>query len=109
MRMRWIASIAMLIGLAGTAPAQILPDLVLVNAPHLYLGLAARIVFGRQVITKEQGERIQVDPQYVTDCSEPVLFTSRGGTRYERTFLQALIRNGVGPEDLRISQLEQGR
>jgi hypothetical protein len=69
------------------------------RAPHLYIGLTARIMFGRQVITNEQGVRIGVDPEYVNDCSEPVLFTSRGGTHYERTFLEALIRNGAGPED----------
>ena len=34
MPMRWIVSMAILIGLAGAAPAQRLPELVLVNAPQ---------------------------------------------------------------------------
>jgi hypothetical protein len=69
------------------------------RAPHIYLGLAARIMFGRRVVTAEQAAEIGVDPDHAGDCSEPVLLTSRGGTRYERSFLEPLIRNGLGPAD----------
>ena len=69
------------------------------RARHLYVGLAARILFDRPVITKEEAEKIQVNPLYLNDVAEPVLFTSRGGNRYDRTFMEPLVPNGIGPGD----------
>jgi hypothetical protein len=69
------------------------------RARHIYLGLAARIVFDRPVITREEAARIKVNPLYINDSAEPVLLTSRGGTRYDRAFLGPLVPNGLGPED----------
>ena len=69
------------------------------RAPHLYIGIAARFMPGRQVLTDEQARAIQVDPGYFKDCSDNVLLTSRGGNRYDRTFLEAFIRPGIGPEN----------
>jgi hypothetical protein len=69
------------------------------RARHIYLGMAARIVFDRPVITAEEGVRIGVDPGYLNDSAEPVLLTSRGGTRYDRAFLGPLVPNGIGPEN----------
>ncbi len=66
------------------------------RAPHLYIGLMPRIVFNRPVITPAEMVRLGLDPKYGRDSSEPVLITSRGGTRYDRTFLAAWIRNGIG-------------
>jgi hypothetical protein len=68
------------------------------RAPHLYIGLAPRIVFNRTVISSAEASRIGLDPKYSRDSSEPVLITSRGGTRYDRTFMEAWIRNGIGAE-----------
>jgi hypothetical protein len=68
------------------------------RAPHLYIGLMGRIVFNRAVATLADAERIGMDPRYSRDCSEPVLITSRGGTRYDRIFLEAFVRNGIGAE-----------
>ena len=69
------------------------------RARHIYLGLAARIVFGRPVITKAEGERLGVPPGYHNDSAEPVLMTSRGGVRYDRAFLEPLIPNPPGAEN----------
>jgi len=69
------------------------------RAPHVYLGLAARIVFDRPVITRNQALAVGVVPTHAVDSSEPVIFTSRGGLRYDRTHLEAFIRNGIGPEN----------
>jgi hypothetical protein len=69
------------------------------RAPHLYLGIAARFMPGRQVLTDEQAKEINVDPGYFKDCSDNVLLTSRGGNRYDRTFMEAFIRPGLGPEN----------
>lgn len=69
------------------------------RAPHLYLGIAARFMPGRQVLTEEQARAIHVDPHYFKDCSDAVLLTTRGGNRYDRTFPEAFIRPGVGLEN----------
>ena len=69
------------------------------RAPHLYVGIAARFMPGRQVLTDDQAKAINVAPGYFKDCSDNVLLTSRGGNRYDRTFLEAFIRPGIGPEN----------
>lgn len=66
------------------------------RAPHLYIGIAARFMPGRQVLTDEQARAINVDPGYFKDCSDNVLLTSRGGAQYDRTFLEAFVRPGIG-------------
>ncbi len=69
------------------------------RAPHIYVGVAARFMPGRRVLSKEQAEAIHVDPKYFGDISDSVLLTTRGGSRYERTFLEAFIRPGLGWEN----------
>lgn len=66
------------------------------RAPHLYVSTAARFFPGRQVITPEQAREINVDPGYFKDTSDAVLMTSRGGDRFDRTFLEGFIRPGIG-------------
>jgi hypothetical protein len=69
------------------------------RAPHLYVGIAARFMPGRQVLTDEQARAINVDPGYFKDCSDNVLLTSRGGNQYDRTFMEAFVRPDIGPEN----------
>jgi hypothetical protein len=69
------------------------------RAPHLYVGICARFFPGRQVLSEAQARAVQVDPGYFKDCSDAVLITSRGGTRYDRTFLDAFLRPGLGIEN----------
>ncbi|HEU0006671.1 MAG TPA: hypothetical protein VFS12_11830 [Terriglobia bacterium] len=69
------------------------------RAPHLYIGIAARFMPGRQVLSDEQARAINVDPGYFKDCSDNVLLTSRGGNHYDRTFMEAFVRPGIGPEN----------
>lgn len=68
------------------------------RAPHLYIALAARFMPGRKVLSDEEGQRYNVDSHrgvgYWQDCSEAVLLTSRGGNRYDRTFMEAFVRPG---------------
>ena len=66
------------------------------RAPHLYVGIAARFFPGRQVLTAEDAERLGVNPGYFRDCADAVLLTSRGGLEYERAFLEAFLRPGIG-------------
>ena len=69
------------------------------RAPHVYVGICARLFPGRQVLSEEQARAVHVDPGYFRDCSDAVLITSRGGTRYDRTFLEAFLRPGLGLEN----------
>ena len=74
------------------------------RAPQIYVGLAARFMKGRRVVTDAQLARIQVASQgghaYYEDCSDAVLLTTRPGTnRFDRTFLEALVRPGRGAEN----------
>ncbi len=69
------------------------------RAPHLYVALAARFMPGRQVLTEAEARAINVDPGYFKDCSDAVLLTSRGGMKYDRTFLDAFLRPGLGMEN----------
>jgi hypothetical protein len=51
---------------------------------------------GRQVLTDAEAAAIQVHPSYFKDTSDAVLITTRGGGIYDRTFLEALVRPGIG-------------
>ncbi len=69
------------------------------RAPHLYLSTAARFMPGRQVLTPEEAKAIGVHPKYFGDTSDCVLMSSRGGARYDRCFLEGLIKPGIGAEN----------
>jgi hypothetical protein len=69
------------------------------RAPHIYIGIAARFMPGRQVLTAEEAKAIRVDPKYFQDCSDAVLLSTRGGSRYDRTFLESFLRPGIGHEN----------
>jgi hypothetical protein len=66
------------------------------RAPHLYVSLCARFLPGRQVLTEAEAKAIGVDPGYFKDCSDAVLMSSRGGLQFDRTFLEAFLRPGLG-------------
>ncbi len=66
------------------------------RAPHIYLSIAARFFEGRQVLTDAQAKEIGVNPSYFHDTSDAVLMTSRGGTIYDRTFLEGYLKPGIG-------------
>ncbi len=74
------------------------------RAPHLYIGLAARFMPGRWALTPAQEQAIDLkNPRNYQSLggaiSDGVLITSRGGTRYDRTFLESFIRAGQDPRD----------
>jgi len=39
---------------------------------------------------------LDVNPKYFKDCSDAVLMTTRGGNKYDRTFMESFIRPGIG-------------
>jgi hypothetical protein len=69
------------------------------RAPHLYVAIAARFMPNRQVLTDAQAENLGVNPKYFKDCSDAVLMTSRGGTVYDRTFMEGFITPDIGMQN----------
>ena len=69
------------------------------RAPHIYVAIAARFFPGKRVLSTEQAQRVGVDPGYFNDCSDGVLMTTRGGNRYDRTFLEGFLRPDLGLEN----------
>lgn len=65
------------------------------RAPHLYIATPMRFMPGRKVLTDEQAASLNVKRGYASDCAEAVLMSSRGGNRYDRTFMEAWIRPGT--------------
>lgn len=66
------------------------------RAPHLYVAIAARFLPGRQVLTEAEAKAVGVSPEYFGDISDSVLMTTRGGTVYDRTFMEGFGRPGIG-------------
>ena len=66
------------------------------RAPHIYISVAARFMPNRQVISEEEAKTLNVNPKYFKDCSDAIFMTSRGGNKYDRTFMESFIRPGIG-------------
>lgn len=66
------------------------------RAPHIYISVAARFMKNRQVISEEEAKKLNVNPKYFNDCSDAIFMTTRGGNKYDRTFMESFIRPGIG-------------
>ncbi|MFC2123383.1 hypothetical protein ACFLU5_01125 [Bacteroidota bacterium] len=66
------------------------------RAPHIYIATAARFMPERQILTERQAQQLNVNPKYFKDCSDVIFMTSRGGTTYNRIFMEAFIKPGIG-------------
>jgi len=64
------------------------------RAPHIYLATPMRFMPGRKVLTSEQAHALGVEAGYASDAADAVLMATRGGNRYTRLFMEALIRPG---------------
>jgi hypothetical protein len=69
------------------------------RAPHIYLAIGARFIPDRKVLSDEQLSKLKVDPSQHKGLSEPYLMSTRGGSKYDRTFMEAFIRPGTGPNN----------
>jgi hypothetical protein len=67
------------------------------RAPHIYVATPMRFLPGRKALTDEQAATLGVGKGYASDCADAVFMSSRGGNRYTRTFMEALIRPGPDP------------
>ena len=66
------------------------------RAAHLYVGIAARFMPGRRIVSEAEMRAMGGEAAYSGDCSDAVLLTSRGGNAYDRTFMEGFIRPGLG-------------
>jgi hypothetical protein len=66
------------------------------RAPQIYLSIGARFIPDRQIMTEEQLKKLKVDPTQFKGLSDAYIMTTRGGNRYERTFMESFIRPGIG-------------
>lgn len=69
------------------------------RAPHIYIAIGGRFMPHKQVLTEAQADALQVDHKYFKDCSDAYFMTSRGGSIYDRTFMESFIRAGIGLEN----------
>ncbi len=66
------------------------------RAPQIHVSIFARFMPGRRVVTPAQADEISVVGKYAGDCSDAAFMTTRGGARYDRTFMESFIRPGPG-------------
>ncbi len=66
-----------------------------IRAPHIYISIPMRFMPKRKVLTDKQAETLGVIGKYSGDCAEAVFMSSRGGNRYDRTFMEGYIRPGT--------------
>ncbi|MDR1724734.1 MAG: hypothetical protein LBR84_12450 [Tannerella sp.] len=66
------------------------------RAPHIYFAIGGRFIPGKQILSEEQAKALNVNPSYFKDCADVYMMSSRGSNRYDRTFMEAFIRPGIG-------------
>lgn len=101
----WTKPVQMKLGDTGTKP----PENLYTNqtqpyfrAPQIYIATAARFMQGRRVLTDAQMKAEGIGNAcgwLKDDCSDAVLMSSRGGDHFDRTFMEAWIRPGMGPRN----------
>jgi len=92
----WTKPVAMTFG--DTPPEQLYTQQTspYFRAPQIYIAIGGRFMPGKQVLSDEEAKKLNVDPGYFKDCSDAYLMTTRGGSIYDRTFMEAFIRPGIG-------------
>jgi len=101
----WSEAVPMTFSDTGTTrPSQHLYENVTgayYRAPHIYVAFPPRFVPGRRVVTDADLETLPMANlgagDYFHDCSDAAFMTSRGGTHYDRTFMEVFVRPGPGP------------
>ena len=96
----WTPSVDMTFGDAPNEHLYTNQTAAYFRAPHIYVGTAARFWPDRRSLTDDQVASLKLDeavnyPGLKLESSDAVLLTSRGGDRYDRTFLESLVRPGT--------------
>jgi len=86
-----------LMDMGGTPPEHLYTNQTqpYFRASHIYIALPGRFMPDRQVLSDEEGEALSILDGKWRDCSDAVLLTSRGGSRYDRTFMESFVRPGL--------------
>ena len=71
------------------------------RAPHIYVALPGRFWPARKALSDEDAAALDVwaGSGAANDCSDAVLMTTRGGNRYDRTFMESFVRPGLDNEN----------
>jgi len=69
------------------------------RAPHIYIALAKRFFPTKAALTAEQAKTLVAELGYRVASSDSVFLTTRGGSHYNRTFMEAFIRPGPELQD----------
>lgn len=98
--LQWTPAVDMTFGDAPNEHLYTNQTVAYFRAPHLYVGTAARFWPGRRSLTDEQVAALKLDAAQnyeglKLESSDAVLLTSRGGNRYDRTFLESFVRPGT--------------
>ena len=66
------------------------------RAPHIYVALPGRFWPERRALREEDAAPLDVweGSGGANDCSDAVFMTTRGGNRYDRTFMESFVRPG---------------
>jgi hypothetical protein len=65
------------------------------RAAHIYIAIPMRFMPGRRALTEAQARQLGVHAKYAGDCADAVFMSSRGGSVYDRTFMEGFIRPGT--------------
>ncbi len=67
------------------------------RAPHIYVALPGRFWPARKALSDDDAGALDVweGSGAANDCSDAVLITTRGGNRYDRTFMESFVRPGL--------------
>jgi hypothetical protein len=98
----WAAPVQMTFGDQGVKP----PENLYTNqtqpyfrAPEISIATPARFMESRRVLSDAEVRSLKLPPDakgIENDCSDACLMSTRGGDRYERTFMESWIRPGIG-------------
>jgi len=69
------------------------------RAPHIYLSLPKRFFPNKAAFLEEKAKMLVDNPKYRIASSDAVLMSTRGGNKYDRTFMEGFIRPGDSPND----------
>ncbi len=97
--LRWSDTVPMTFG--DTLPEHLYTNATTpyFRAPHIYLAMPSRYLAGKDAVTSEQQAQLGVSPllrRKGEGFNDIPLMSSRGGSRYDRTFMEAFIRPGLG-------------
>ncbi|MSR31387.1 MAG: hypothetical protein EXR99_07775 [Gemmataceae bacterium] len=71
------------------------------GAPHLYIGFPTRFFPNRRALSDEELSHLGTPKEwgYAKDCTDIVLVSTRGGSQFDRSFMEAWIRPGLDPKN----------